>query len=106
MACRAAWAWVCHRSSRRARLSRPEMPRPTRLYTLHHPQLTRSFVGWQMGGMGMPQQQQMGGMGMMPQQMGGMGMGGGSMGMGGAPGPMPTPAAEPAKPDPFASLMG
>ena len=54
----------------------------------------------------MPQQQQMGGMGMMPQQMGGMGMGGGSMGMGGAPGPMPTPAAEPAKPDPFASLMG
>ena len=49
-----------------------------------------------MGGVGM----QGGGMGMPPPQM----MGGG--GMGGAPGPMPTPAAEPAKPDPFASLMG
>jgi hypothetical protein len=50
--------------------------------------------------MGMPQQQMGGmGMGMMPQQM----MGGGNMGMGG---PMPTPSAEPAKPDPFASLVG
>ena len=47
------------------------MPRPARLNTLHHPQLTRSFVGWQMGGMG-TNGMQGGGMNGM---QGGMGMG-------------------------------